>query len=213
MINFSKYNCILWDFDGVLMDSMPVREHGFKKVLSAYAEEDVAALVDYHRKNGGLSRYVKFRYFFETIRKESITEDQVHALAQAFSGIMLDLLMNPSLLIKDPWNFIERNHNHIDMHIVSGSDGTELNTICKTLNVSSYFKTIAGSPTPKIKLVEEILRNNRYKNVVLIGDSLNDLEAANVNGIDFLGYNNPALKPHAKSYIESFNDIEILKAD
>lgn len=212
MINFSNYNCILWDFDGVLMDSMPVREHGFKEVLSSYADEDVAALIAYHRKNGGLSRYVKFRYFFETIRKETITDQEIRSLAHRFSVIMLELLMKPDLLIRDPWNFIEQNHKHIDMHIVSGSDGEELGVICKTLNVDSYFKTIVGSPTPKKKLVEEILIKNRYDKVVLIGDSINDMEAAFANGIEFLGYNNPALKNHAVRYIDTFDGLEILKA-
>jgi phosphoglycolate phosphatase-like HAD superfamily hydrolase len=210
MINFSKYNCILWDFDGVLIDSMPVREHGFKKVLSRYPEDQVSILLEYHRKNGGLSRYVKFRYFFETIRKESITDEQVDVLAQDFSSIMLELLMTPSLLIRDSWNFIERHHSQLDMHLVSGSDGVELNTICKALKLSGYFKSIVGSPTPKKVLVEEILREHQYESVVLIGDSVNDLEAAQANGIDFIGYNNPSLKNLSHAYyIDSFNGIDI----
>jgi phosphoglycolate phosphatase-like HAD superfamily hydrolase len=212
MINFSKYNCILWDFDGVLMDSMPVREHGFKEVLTGYDEDQVAALLEYHRKNGGLSRYVKFRYFFETIRKEKITEDKIQSLTQQFSLIMLELLMKPNLLIQDPWNFIERHYKDVDMHIVSGSDGIELNTICKTLNLSTYFKSIVGSPTPKQNLVGEILQRHRYEKVVLIGDSFNDLEAAELNGIDFLGYNNPSLKNLTHGYIDSFNGIEVLNS-
>ena len=211
MINFSNYSCILWDFDGVLMDSMPVREHGFKQVLSHYAEEEVAALVKYHRINGGLSRYIKFRYFFETIRKESISEEQVQFLAKRFSEIMLELLTKPDLLIQDSWDFIRRNYEHVDMHIVSGSDGEELNTICKTLNLSSYFKTIVGSPATKKSLVKEILTRNLYERVVLIGDSVNDMEAAKSNGIDFLAFNNPSLKKYSVPYIESFNGFEIVK--
>ena len=29
-----KYKIILWDFDGVIMDSMPVRRMGFEKTLA-----------------------------------------------------------------------------------------------------------------------------------------------------------------------------------
>ncbi|MCH5322634.1 MAG: hypothetical protein J1E31_03515 [Helicobacter sp.] len=43
---------------------------------------------------------------------------------------------------------------------------------------------------------------------ILIGDSINDYEAANANHIDFYGYNNISLKQHSKRYIVSFRDFE-----
>jgi len=101
------FKIILWDFDGVIINSNSVREAGFRDVLSEYPKEQVEKLIDYHNINGGLSRYVKFRYFFEEIRKESITDDIVLALAQKFSVIMKDLLVNPNLLIGPVVEFIK----------------------------------------------------------------------------------------------------------
>ena len=49
------------------MDSNAVRDRGFKEVLNGYPENEVDALMTFHQDNGGLSRYVKFRYFFEVI--------------------------------------------------------------------------------------------------------------------------------------------------
>jgi len=106
----AKYKVLLWDFDGVIMDSMPVRSLGFSETLKDYPQEQVDELLAYHNRNGGLSRYVKFRYFFETIRKESITDEQVKILSQSFSEIMLAMLMNEKLLIADSVSFIRRHH-------------------------------------------------------------------------------------------------------
>ena len=205
----SKYKVILWDFDGVIMDSMPIRSKGFELVLAQYPKEQVDELMAYHELNGGLSRYVKFRYFFEQIRKETITEVQVLELAAQFSEIMLSLLMDEKLLITDSVEFIKANWQNFQMHIVSGSDGKELRMINDELGLSKYFKTINGSPAPKKQLVAEVLTANHYdKNeVVLIGDSINDYDAATVNNISFTGYNNPELKRLSENYITQFKLI------
>ncbi len=207
MINFSKYKVILWDFDGVLMDSMPVRDKGFELVLKQYPSDQVAQLMIYHRKNGGLSRYVKFRHFFEVIRKETITEELVNNLAAEFSVVMRKELTNHALLIEDSMSFVMRHDLKHSMHIVSGSDGQELNYLCKELNIAHYFQSIQGSPTPKKELVKNILINNNPKDCVLIGDSVNDYDAAVANDIAFYGYNNIALKSISHNYITSFNKL------
>lgn len=199
-----KYNVILWDFDGVIMDSMPIRDLGFIKTLAHFPKEQVDLLMIYHRLNGGLSRYVKFRYFFEEIRKEVISEEEILDYASQFSKVMLELLIDKDLLIQDSVSFIVENYKKYNFHVVSGSDGKELNFICEKLNLSQYFKSIQGSPTPKKMLVNGILKDYNYdiSTVCLIGDSINDKQAAEFNNIGFFGYNNKELSSDA--YINNF---------
>jgi phosphoglycolate phosphatase-like HAD superfamily hydrolase len=186
---------IFWDFDGVLMNSNDLRDIGFLEVLKDFPKEQVNQLMEFHQKNGGLSRYVKFRYFFEKVRVERITESEVLQWAEKFSKIMLQLLMDKSLLIDETINFVKQNHQKYNMHIVSGSDGNELRQICKSVKIDHYFQSIEGSPTPKIELVANILEKENYlaQSCILIGDSINDYEAALVHGIDFVGYGNPKI--------------------
>lgn len=200
------YKTILWDFDGVIMDSMAVRDKGFEFVLQNYPSEQVSCLMEYHRRNGGLSRYHKFRYFFEEIRKVSVTDFEIQNLAEEFSKVMLQNLLKPSLLIQDSLSFIRENHSKYKMHIVSGSDGNELRYICEHLGLSKYFISIHGSPTPKNELVKQVLINNNYKieETCLVGDSMNDFEASELNQISFFGYNNPNLVTPNSKYIQSF---------
>jgi phosphoglycolate phosphatase-like HAD superfamily hydrolase len=182
---------IFWDFDGVLMNSNRVRDLGFKKVFENYPKGQVDKLMDFHHVNGGLSRYVKIRYFFEEVRGEQISDEQVQDWANQFSVIMMDSLVDKNLLISATTNFVKENYQGLKMHIVSGSDGVELKKICQGVEIAKYFKSVEGSPTPKIELVSNILQKYGYllEECLLIGDSINDFEAAENNGIYFKSFN------------------------
>ena len=205
-----RADIILWDFDGVILNSNKIRDEGFKEVLSDYPVDEVNQLLDFHRKNGGLSRYVKFKYFFETIRCEKVSNETLDNCFKSFTEIMRSRLINPDLLIKDSLEFIERYFDSVEMHVVSGSDQQELRELCSVLNLENYFKSINGSPTPKNILVKNLMDNlNSSKEVVLIGDSINDYEAAKVNAISFFGYNNlDLMKICNLNYISSFDLVE-----
>ena len=195
---------ILWDFDGVILDSMNVRDFGFKEIFKLFDNDKVNLLLKFHRKNGGLSRYVKIRYFFENILNSSIEENEVLQYANDFSRIMRKKLIEPGNLINDSLDFIENNNKRYNFHIVSGSDEEELRFLCKELRIKHNFLSIHGSPTPKKELVNNLLIKFAYKKekTCLIGDSINDYEAAKENQIYFLAYNN--------SKIESLSDISPL---
>ena len=199
---------IFWDFDGVILDSMPIRDYGFKRIFEEFNKDLVDKLLEYHNMNGGLSRYVKIKYFYNELLKEEISDEILQKFADKFSTIMRVELVNKNYLISETIEFIEKNYKNYNFHIVSGSDGKELNYICKELELTQYFKTIEGSPTPKNDLVKNILGKYSYssKNCILIGDSINDYEAAKVNGIKFYGYNNENIKGF-DCYIQSFKEF------
>ena len=193
----SNFKCILFDFDGVIIESNSVREQGFREVLKQYPADQLEDLIIFHNANGGWSRYVKFRYFFKEIRKEPIAEAQVNELASQFSSIMKGILINPKFLIAETISYIESMHKFgKEMHIVSGSDSNELRELCSALKIDHYFKSINGSPDPKTQLVKDILEASTLKrsDFCLIGDARNDYDAAKENGITFFGYNNPSLR-------------------
>jgi len=200
---------IFWDFDGVLMDSMPIRNKGFELVLASFPEDQVAQLMDFHLKNGGLSRYVKFRYFFENIRNERISERQVFEYAGRFSEIMLEKLADKRLFIEDSISFVKQNFKKYSMHIVSGSDQTELRQICSELSLDQYFLSINGSPANKKEILNSLFADYQLKkgDCIFIGDSVNDFEAAKAFDLLFIGYNNLSLKPISDRYLNSFREF------
>ena len=207
----TKYKIFLFDFDGVIIESNTVRVNGFKEVLSNYPKYNVDKLINYHNQNGGLSRYVKFKYFYEKILNKNISQKRILYYANLFSEIMLKELTKKKYLISEVVSYLEylKNNNKI-VHIVSGSDQNELRFLCKELDIKKYFKSIHGSPTHKNSLVQNLVSKNNYKlnETCLIGDSINDFEAAKINNIDFFGYNNLALSKLG-NYIETFKGINI----
>ncbi|MFV0565527.1 MAG: HAD family hydrolase [Flavobacteriaceae bacterium] len=207
-----KYKTIFWDFDGVIIDSMSVRDWGFREVFKDFTELQVDRLINYHRSNGGLSRYVKIRYFYEEILGKQISGEEVMKYADEFSKLMKEELVNPKNLIIDSVFFIKENYQKYNFHIVSGSDQEELRFLCKKLGLYPCFISIYGSPTPKKQLVASLLEKGGYNTheVCLIGDSINDFEAAKANNITFIGYNNISLKKITSNYIKSFKLNKVL---
>lgn len=198
---------ILWDFDGVILDSLKIRDWGFREIFRRYNPTLVEQFIRYHRENGGLSRYIKIRYFFEEILVETIQEDVVLDYASKFSKLMKDKLTNRENLIPSTMQFIKKNHQKLSFHIISASDQDELRYLAKCLDLEKYFISIHGSPTPKETLIADLLVENRYYNdeVCMIGDSINDYNAAKQNKISFFNFNNDKIS-HLGTQIIKFSD-------
>ncbi len=201
---------ILFDFDGVILDSMPIRDYGFKKIFEDFDDDLVNKLLEYHNQNGGLSRYVKIKYFYNKLLKQEILEEKIINYANNFSMIMKKELVDKKYLIADTLRFIMENYKKYNLHIVSGSDEKELQYLCKELGIDSFFQSVNGSPIHKNILVESVLAINKYmkSETILIGDSINDYEAAKENNLVFYGFNNIALQDVSKNYISKFIDVE-----
>jgi HAD superfamily hydrolase (TIGR01549 family) len=193
---------IIFDFDGVILDSVPVKTEAFRKLFEEFSDDRVEKLIEYHLLNGGKSRYIKIKYFFEEILFQNVSEDEILKYANRYSELTKEELTNPKYIIKDAIDFIKENYQKYNMHIASGADENDLNYICDKLDLTKYFLTINGSPIVKAEIVKNILILNNYnKNeTILIGDSVNDYEVSIKNNIAFYGYKNQKL-------IDTFNHI------
>ena len=197
---------ILFDFDGVILDSMPIRDYGFKEIFKDFDDDLVNKLLEYHNQNGGLSRYVKIKYFYNKLLKQEISEEKITNYADNFSKIMKIELVDKRYLIADTLKFIKESYKKYNLHIVSGSDEKELQYLCKELGIDSFFQSVNGSPTHKNILVKNVLSVNRYidSETILIGDSVNDYDAATENNLVFYGFNNPNLINVSKNYLDNY---------
>ena len=181
MINESKI--IIWDFDGVIIRSNKIRTMSFKKSLDFLNKDDLSRFIEYHENNGGLSRYHKLDW----LKKElNINFDNGFVL-EKFSKECCKQILKTKPIIFENLNIISKDKKN-KHYIASGSDQKELRSICKAFNIDQYFSKILGSPISKIENVKSILKEVKTKNVILIGDSINDLEAAMVNQIYFTPY-------------------------
>jgi len=195
---------ILWDFDGVIFDSMKIKSEGFQGLFVGYDDDFLSQIEAYHYAHGGVSRFDKIRYFYEVLLKQPISDEKVIRLADDFAKIIEKKLFNKTNLISDSVLFIQEHYQEYTFHIVSGAEHDELNHLCEVFELQSYFISINGSPTKKDVLVKNVLDSYAYKKeeTILIGDAMTDYNAALKNGIEFYGYNNTDLKKF--NYIDTF---------
>jgi phosphoglycolate phosphatase-like HAD superfamily hydrolase len=184
------YKNLIFDFDGVLAESNEIRFNGFRLLFKEFPENQVEELVVYAKKNGGISRYEKIKYFFQKIRGESILEDSVQKLAARFSDIVRQDVIKAEP-VKGSVEFLRKNFSKFNFALVSGSDQAELRVVCCERKIDHFFKIILGSPVKKEDNIARLLESLRWRpnETVYIGDSNNDLEASQSNHIDFIGRN------------------------
>ena len=186
----SSYKHIIFDFDGVLADTNDIRVEGYRMLFQGYPDDQIQRMVDFARVNGGLSRHVKIRYFFETIRRGSISEKEVFEWADKYSAIVKQQVIEAPA-IAGATEFLARYQDNFDFALISGSEQAELRDVCRQRGIAHFFVEILGSPALKeVNLAQFLARQGWEKDDCLfIGDSINDHEAVKKVGIPFLGRN------------------------
>ena len=204
---------IIFDFDGVLVESVDVKTRAFARIFEDEGVEVVKKVIDFHLMNGGLSRIRKFRYYYEEILKCSLSEDKLSELCNTFSQLVIDEVIN-SPYVNGAKEFLEKYHCDIDLYVASGTPEGELREIVRCREMDVYFKDIYGSPRQKGEIANSILQENGYNSseVIFIGDSITDLNGAQDAGIGFIGRvadsgNDPFAGMGVKA-IKDLNDLE-----
>jgi phosphoglycolate phosphatase-like HAD superfamily hydrolase len=80
--------------------------------------------------------------------------------------------------------FLKVQKYNNNLYISTGTPQSKIIQILKEKNLLSYFKKIYGSPSSKISHINEIKKSN--KNILFIGDSLEDYNAAKKTNINFI---------------------------
>ncbi len=64
----------------VILDSVPAKEQAFRSMFTKYGADIADRVVQYHNEKGGLSRFVKFRWAYEHLLHQEVSEDELKAL-------------------------------------------------------------------------------------------------------------------------------------
>lgn len=188
--DLASYTTLVFDCDGVLLDSNKVKTQAFYQAALPYGETAAQALADYHVANGGVSRYKKFAYFLESIVTTHIEGVTLDTLLESYAGYVKSGLL--SCEVATGLAELREKTPHVRWLIVSGGDQNELREIFEKRELAAMFDGgIFGSPDAK----EEILaREKNNHNIVsptlFIGDSKYDYKAASGEKIDFLFMSN-----------------------
>lgn len=188
-MNITDWQAIIFDFDGVVAESGKIKTQAFADLYREYGDEVVAAVVQHHNKNGGMSRYRKFHHYQQHfLNKPPLTSEQEHALDVRFSELVVEAVIAADA-VPGANELIRQQAARIPLFVASGTPEIELKVIVERRGLAPYFKEVRGSPTLKQTLVAEILSAHHLnpESTLMVGDALVDYESAHANGLAFLG--------------------------
>lgn len=181
-----KYRTIVFDCDGVVLNSNQVKTTAFYSVAKSYSQRAAKEMVKYHLQNGGISRYKKFKYFLRQIMGKTPEENELESLLDLYAHSVWEGILKCDVAknLKELRNLTSKCR----WLLVSGGDQSELRRLFKLRNIDCYFEGgIFGSPDDKDNIIKrEINIGNIKKPAVYIGDSRYDFETAEENGLDFI---------------------------
>lgn len=184
-MSIGDYASIVFDCDGVLLDSNALKTQSFYRAALPYGEAHATSLMNYHRTNGGISRYLKFQYFLDHMVPglkgpglEELLERYAHEVADALRACAVAEGLGElrELTAGSRW------------HVVSGSDQAELRALLADRGLADLFDGgIFGSPDDKSEiLTRELAAANIREPALFLGDSKYDSEVSLAQGLDFV---------------------------
>jgi HAD superfamily hydrolase (TIGR01549 family) len=181
---------IIFDFDGVILESAIIKTAAFAEVVKDYPREQADAFVKYHMAHMGISRHVKFKYFIEEILHEPYTDDKEKELADDFERIVYEQVMKCSF-VPGAKEFLEKNYDKYDLYIASGTPDEEMGRVIEGRSLKRYFKGVYGSPAKKTEIIRAILKKDglNKSEAIFVGDAGTDMKAAEETGLVFIGRN------------------------
>lgn len=188
---FSQYDVVIFDCDGVILDSNNMKICAMRQVLeqsNCFSHQQIDKCISYFANNFGKGRDHHINYLANHADKSTYTREEL-------SGILLSRYTEE----------VERGYINADetpglkqltlkllrakktLYVASGSEETQLNRIFKLRKLEQYFAAILGSPTSKSFHLKSIAKKHPNCSIVMVGDATADYTAAQENGIDFVG--------------------------
>lgn len=179
----------VFDFDGVLADSVNVKTSAFFELYKGYGEQVANQVVDHHKVNGGMSRFDKFIYYHKTFLNTELDNNDVQELSKKFSSLVVDKVIgSPEISGAD--KFLQRYClNNKSAFVNSATPQKEIQEIVIQRRMDKYFTCVYGSPNSKLDNLKSIMSryNTTPDQTVFFGDALADFKAADKLGCEFIG--------------------------
>jgi phosphoglycolate phosphatase-like HAD superfamily hydrolase len=181
-----RYATLIWDFDGVIKESVEVKTGAFVRLFETFGTETVERVRAHHRCNGGMSRFEKMPLYLQWAGITPHAEE-VQRYCAAFAAAVR------SAVIAADWvpgarEYLQTHRARQRFALVTATPQEEIEDIAQALGIAGWFSDICGSPRAKLDAVTALLVrwNCGRTDTLVIGDSDSDYRAALGAGVDFL---------------------------
>ena len=163
--------CLVFDCDGVILDSVPVKTRAFGRLMEPFGPEARDRFLLFHKVHGGVSRYKKFEWFYDEVLGKAIAPEESEELGNRFAEYVLDELRRCELIpgiqeTLDSWR------GKLPMFVCSGAPHEEVLAVLRERGLDGYFDAIHGSPPAKAVLLGQIVNGQKLDpaDVLMVGD-------------------------------------------
>ena len=178
---------IIFDFDGVIAESVQVKSDAFVALYSIYGKDIVRKVVEHHENNGGMSRFEKIKIYHESYLNKAITNKEIKELANKFSRLVVQKVID-SPYVLGALEYIQKHSTKYNLFISTGTPTNEMKQILVSKGIDKYFSEVYGSPEKKDEHIEKIMSKYNYHadDLIFYGDANTDINAAKKLNIPFI---------------------------
>jgi len=203
---------VIFDCDGVILNSNQVKQRAYYKVASYYYGAGPAnLLIEYLAKNTGNPREYFFSFFLNNILPSGVSGPGVEELVEEvgkeiYKGLM-SCEISPSLFM------LREKLPDTKWLVVSGGVQSELRDIFYNRSLIDLFDGgIYGGPMTKDKILKSLFQKGQIEfPAVYLGDSKYDFEVSSRFNLDFLFISDWTEFKDWKNYCDS-NNISSFKS-
>lgn len=178
----------VFDFDGVIIDSAPLKAAAFAELFNDYPEHR-ETINDFHRRNSGISRFRQFDHIYRSILRLPLTPEEAERRSRRFSDIVLPKLMQTSTLAGSLEFILRVRSAGVPTYILSGTPHAELLHVVESIGIRALFDDVFGSPPDKVTQLKAFTDSWDVspESILFIGDARSDEADASVAGVTFIG--------------------------
>lgn len=176
MINLDKYKTIVFDFDGVILDSNNIKKNAIAKAVEGVLSDHKASeFVDYFVRFNGMPREYKIEKY--------VPKEKYQYVLNKYENLIDKKLKSASLIpgINDFLNTISKFKKK--MIVLSGGSESEVLQILKDRKLAKFFEGVYGGPKNKDENLQGLCL---VKPVLYFGDSEVDYSISQSNNFDFV---------------------------
>lgn len=182
--DIENYKAIVFDFDGVVVESNQIKRELFFEIWGKYRDDLVIEDV---LKLGG-TRYEIIQKIYNHLIAQNLQltvsyEDYIDKYTKISQERISDLKINPNIK-----NMLEKYYKNKLLFINSATPKESLKRICKNLSIDKFFDDIYGAEVDKAQNFYDIFNkyNLQSSEVLFYGDMKSDKSVANALSIYFI---------------------------
>ena len=186
MKRIDSLRAIVFDFDGVILESAEVKTEAFMELYADYPDK-VPAIRDYHIAQAGISRYVKFEHIQRNILGLPYTEADRRRASTEFERLTRERIFRCPQ-VPGAENLLRNLKGRVLRIVGSGTPQAELELIVATRKMEDWFDELWGTPRVKADILRDVMTRHRLpsRQVLMVGDGMSDYDAARETGTLFL---------------------------